>query len=351
MKKVTASDVAKLAGVSQATVSFVLNSRVDISISENTRKKVIEAAKKLNYIPGTFSPSKHRPKSKTIGLLIPNLSNPYYPKLVGLIENYAAKYGYSLLICNTNRRIAEESFYLRKLYDAGVDAVIFGLTPRDYAYVNSFADKLPVVIIGETDDRYKIPSFEMNSIMCGQMMAEHLIELGHKKIGFISTPIDSITFGRKKRLMGVRKAIVEHDDCELVVKIHNQENEIYDGAYELEVGYKMSRELIKDKDITAIIAANDIIACGVLQSLTDAGISVPGDISVCGFDNINISEIVRPKITTVDYMLSHRCMVAMLTVIDMIEYNENCEIKAECKPQLIVRESTGVAKNRDVPQN
>lgn len=346
MKKVTASDVAKLAGVSQATVSFVLNSRVDISISETTRKKVLDAAKKLNYIPGTFSPSKNRPKSKTIGLLIPNLSNPFYPKLVGLIENYAAKYGYSIILCNTNRRISEESFYLRKLYDSGVDAVIFGLTPRDHAYVNTFADKLPIVIIGETDDRYKIPSFEMNSIMCGQMMAEHLIELGHKKIGFISTPIDNITFGRKKRLLGVRKTIAAHDDCELVVKIDNQENEIYDGAYELEVGYKLATELVKDKDITAIIAANDIIACGVLQSLADAGISVPQDISVCGFDNVNLSEIVRPKITTIDYMLSHRCMVAMLTIIDMIEYNENCEIKAECKPQLIIRESTAPPRKK-----
>lgn len=345
MKKVTASDVAKLAGVSQATVSFVLNSRIDISISQATRDKVIEAAKKLNYIPGTFSPVKTREKTKTIGLLVPTLSNPYYPMLVSVLENYASNRGYSLLVCNTNRRMADECFYLRTLYDAGVDGVMFGLTPHDPAYVNSFSEKLPIIVIGETDEHHKIPSIGFDSVLCGRMMTEHLIELGHRKFGFITTPIDNIAIGRKKRMEGVIKTIEEHKDCEVIVKIADHENELYDGTYEVEVGYQMAKELAKNKEITAIIGANDIIACGIIQYLQDSGISVPEQVSVAGFDNITLSEMVRPKITTIDYMLYQRCKLATLAMIDMIDRNECCVFKTEYMPQLVIRESTGPVRN------
>lgn len=346
MKKVTSTDVARLAGVSQTTVSFVLNNRLDISISQQTRKKVLDAAKQLKYVPGSFGEAPKSNNSKTIGLIVPNFSNQYYPMLLQNMEKYISSSGYSLLICSTNRREPDERYYLRYLEENGVNGVIFGFTPKNYSHLNKFAKQLPMVIIGETDDRYKIHTVGLDSAISGKLAAKHLLELGHKKIAFLTTPTDNISLSRKKRLLGVEQEIKRHGgDCKLIVKSSEYEKEAIDKNFETELGYELTTELIKKQKVTAIIGVNDMVACGAIQAIGDMGLSVPSDISVCGFDNLYLSQFVTPGITTIDHLISKRCQSATSIITDMIENRQQTILKMIYEPQLVVRNSTGMVKN------
>lgn len=342
MKKVTSSDVAKRAGVSQSTVSFVLNGRADIAISESTRRRVLEAAKQLNYIPGGFS-APVCGGSKTVGVLVPNLSNPYYPMLVQTLETCAAANGYTLLICNTSRREPDERYYLRRFAENGADAVILGFTPADCGYVNTYARTLPVLILGETDEHCRVPTIGLNSEKAGILAAEHLLSLGHKDIAFLTTPPASISLSRKKRLVGVQTALKKRTDCRLTVKAAAYERESADSAFEAEIGYRMMRELLKETRVSAVIGVNDMVAFGALQALTDGGISVPEQVSLCGFDNLYLSQIVSPGITTVDHALPECCRAALSAVIDCSMYRQQNIFRMEYEPRLIVRRSTAPA--------
>lgn len=339
MKKVTSTDVAKLAGVSQSTVSFVLNNRTDISISQQTRKKVLDAAKKLNYVSGNFGDSPKANNSKTIGLIIPNFSNQYYPMLLQNMERFISANGYSLLICSTNRREPDERYYLRFFEEIGVCGVIFGFTPKDYSYLNKYSKRLPIVIIGETDERYKIHTVGLDSTISGSLAARHLLELGHKKIAFLTTPTDSISLSRKKRLSGIEQEI-KRQGAELIVKCTEFEKETSDTSFETEHAYELATSLIKKEKVTAIIGVNDMMAYGAIQAIQSLGLSVPRDISVCGFDNLYLSRFVTPGITTIDHQISKRCESAASIIIDMIENKQQTILKMIYEPQLIVRNST-----------
>lgn len=341
MKKVTSTDVANLAGVSQTTVSFVLNNRTDISISEETRNKVLEAAKKLNYLPGTFSKSPKTGITKTIGLIVPNFSNMYYPMLIQNVEKHLANEGYNLLICDTNRNQADEKYYLRFLWESGVDGVIFAFTPSDYRYINSFSKKIPIVILGETDNRYKVPTIELDSIKSGGLIARHLLELGHRKIALLSTPINNISLSRSKRLSGIEKELQKYgDQVEFIVKTADYEHEFTNSAFETEIGYQLANDLLSKTKVTAIIGINDMLAFGAIEAVKDIGASVPEDIAVCGFDNLYLSKTVSPGITTVDHMISERCQNAVTVILDMLKHRNSQIIKVVYEPQLIIRKST-----------
>lgn len=344
MKKITSSDVAKLAGVSQSTVSFVLNGRTDISISDETHKKVFDAAKQLNYVIGGFTKAPKSSKTKTIGMMIPNLSNPYYPMLVQLIQKYVSENGYNLLICSINRIKSEEKFYLRYFAEHDVDGVIFAFTPDDPGYVNSYSKRLPVVILGEADKRFKIPTIELDSTKSGGLIADYLTGLGHKKIAFITTPINSITLSRKKRLEGVKKALENSGEHDFYVKAAEYEREIFDSDFDKETGYQFTKELLSEKSVSAIIGVNDMVAYGAMCAVLDLGIKVPEDISICGFDNLYLSKIVSPGITTVDHLISERCRRAVLVIIDMIEKHNREVFRMVYEPKLIIRESTAAAR-------
>ena len=341
MKKVTSCDVARLAGVSQTTVSFVLNNRTDISISEKTRQKVLDAAKQLNYISGTFSNQSKTGISKTVGLLVPNLSNLYYPMLIQSVQKHLTDEGYNLLICDTNRRETEEKYYLRFFEESGVDGIIFAFTPSDHNYANSLAKRIPMVVLGETDNRYKIDAIELDSVTSGGLIARHLLDLGHKNIAYITTPTNNISLSRSKRLQGIKDEIEAYGkEIEFTVKTAKFEHEVTDSAFETEIGYQLTCELLKETEITAIIGVNDMLAFGAIQAIRDNGYSVPEDIAVCGFDNLHISKTVSPGITTVDHMISKRCHSAVTTLLDLIRNHEKEVVKIVYEPQLIVRKST-----------
>jgi len=194
----------------------------------------------------------------------------------------------------------------------------------------------------------------LSSHKAGILVAEHLVKLGHENIAFISTPIDHATLARKQRLDGVISKLKEFGlDNKLVIKIANNEQEYSGSIYEMEVGYNLALEVMKDASVTAIIGVNDITACGILKALQSQGYKIPQQISVCGFDNIFVSSIANPSLTTVDHCINLRGKAAVDILLEKIQnksflttHDRSSIYKIEYKPQLIIGNSTGPHKSK-----
>jgi LacI family transcriptional regulator len=348
MKRLTSRDVAKLAGVSQSTVSFVLNNSKKVTISDETRERVLSAAKQLNYVPNVFAKGLKTNVSKLIGLMVPNITNPFYPLLIQSIEEYAATNGYNILLCNTHRKIENERFYLNLLAQKSVDGIIYLFAPSFPEELKELSNSLPIVVIGDRDDNKDLDTISLDSFKSGQFMIRHLMELGHERIAFISGSFTSTSLSKRKRLEGIIHEMKKHKlDKFLIIKEDANEREIYDSTYEIEVGTSLALELLKNNKVTAIVGANDMTAFGAMTAIQKLGLKIPDDISICGFDNIFLSKMVIPNLTTIDNYIPQRGRLAMDILLDKLSSSHNdmpqvC--KVEYEPLLVVRESTGPAK-------
>lgn len=353
MKKITSKDVAKLARVSQSTVSMILNRKDNVSFSQDTVNKVLQAAKELNYSVPSVARALDGPKHKLIALFTPTMINPYYPMLNQAIEETAIPLGYNVLVCNSYRNQDIEKYYLELFADNFVAGIIYTFTPTFPELIRALSTTIPVVIIGEKAHKLEIDTIGLNSHTSGMLVAEHLIELGHKDMAFITTPFENMTLSRKQRYQGILDKLAEHGlEKRLIVKTSTDEHETSDSVYEIESGYQLTLELLEQfASVSAIIGVNDITACGIMNALNEQGYHIPEHISVCGFDNIFLSSIMHPKLTTIDHCIQHRAKTATNTIIENIERLHNAPpktqldspgfYKIEYEPQLIVRGSTG----------
>jgi len=313
-------------------------------LSEQTKQKVLEAAKALDYSPQRRS--KGHARSNLIGIMVPTITNAFYPMLTKEIEEYAASQGFKTFLCNTYRKIENEKFYINLLADIQVDGIVYGFTPSFPEVITAISESVPTVIIGEKQDDCKIDTLALNSFMAGRLVARHLLELGHTKVAFVTSPLNGLSLSRQKRLQGVISAFKDDGRGQYpIVKAESYERESDDGAYEIELGYRITRELLSETDITAVIGVNDMVAFGVIHAVQDSGLRVPDDISVCGFDNTYISKTAYPKITTVDHFTAQRSRLAMDILIDKIKKTENKLYKVEYEPDIVIRESTGPARS------
>ncbi len=358
MKKSTSQDVAKLAGVSQAAVSLILNNSDKIAFSNETKERVFAAAQQLNYrIPSNKKP---RQKSSTRMLLVltPTLTNQYYAELIQAIEDYVDTLDYRVIVCNTFRKPDLEKFYLDTFLNSHVDGIIYTFLPSFPRFIEQIASTVPTVIIGEKQSDLSVCSIELSNISAGSMLAEHLYQLGHRKCVFISTPLNQLTLAREQRLEGIRRQFESHgisDGVDVLMAEGQQESDSQaDGMpYEYSVGRQLAAGLMRRKcAATALIGVNDMTALGILNELTVTGYRVPKDYSVCGFDNIFSSSITTPDLTTIEHHLRTRCKAAVDMVIGLGNSGGTSHIpaplvnKIEYTPQLVVRGSTGPAADR-----
>lgn len=359
MKRVTSIDVAKLAGVSQSAVSQILNNKSNTSFSQETVNKVIEAANQLNYKLNLISSVNKRERNHLIAVIVPTMSNPYYPLLAQAIEENVVANGYNVILLNTQRNVNTEKYYLELCSNKLVDGLIYCFTPSSPQLIQSVNQTLPVVIVGEKDDSLNIDTIGLNSYKSGMLVAEHLVNLGHKDIAFVSPQVNRTSYSRRKRLNGVIDKLKESNlEKNLVTKIYNEEQEsISEGAFDLNVGFELTNRIINENKVTAIIAVCDMVACGVLKALNKNRIKVPDEISVCSFDNIFTSSIVTPNLTTIDHCIQHRSKVAVDIILEKVENSNKLNFshiddyqsvyKIEYEPQLIIRESTAAVLNKE----
>ncbi|MDP4109128.1 MAG: LacI family DNA-binding transcriptional regulator [Bacillota bacterium] len=352
MKKATSRDVAKLAGVSQTTVSFILNSTPGVSFSEETRRRVHEAAKQLNYVPNSFAKGLKTNESKLIGLLVPSMVNPFYPMLTQRIENYSALKGYNVLLCCTERLPEREVDYLNLLAEKLVDGIIYTFTPHYLKNAVRLSRQIPIVLIGEKEEEISLSTLSLNGFKCGALLAQHLLELGHRSIAYVMSPVKSVSYTRQRRLDGIKSKIQEFGLPEESLKVYTARpvsSDASDGLFEIDAGYQGAEYLLKNTDVTAIIGVNDMVAVGIVSCiLNDGHYKVPDDISVCGFDNTFLSEMFRPKITTIDYCSPYLCKFAVDMLVESGVGEEGNVLKLENEPHLVVRSSTGPVKARSL---
>ena len=355
MKKPTSEDVAKLAGVSQAAVSLILNGSEKISFSQETKDRVMAAAQELGY---QLPPRKKRKNNAPRMLLVftPTLTNPYYSELVQHVQEYAAPLGYHVSVCNTFRNPELERYYLNTQVTSHVVGIIYSYLPSFPSLVEKISATTPAVIIGEKQENLALCSVGLNNVSAGAMMAEHLYQLGHRRIAFLSTPLNQFTMARSQRLDGVRRQMEQYgigDNLEIIVAEYQEEDRTQHSEmpYEYTVGRQLTARFLKEGfRATALIGVNDMTALGILAELNAAGYRVPADFSVCGFDNTFISNVTTPGLTTIEHHLRARCHAAADMLINeatlphmsagtggqMMLVN-----KIEYTPRLMIRGSTG----------
>ncbi|MGI5977322.1 MAG: LacI family DNA-binding transcriptional regulator [Candidatus Limivicinus sp.] len=337
-KKVTATDVAELAGVSQTTVSFVLSGNGKKKVSEKTIEKVMNAAKELNYVPA----KKSAPSEQLINIavVVPNLSNIYYPFLLQSLESFTHARGINIVILDTMRSREIERNVNNFITTMNISGVLYLMVPQEKLPVS-----IPRVILSESTGTEDTDIIKFNSFKAGYILAEHMISLGHKNIAYITTPLNNITSSRIRRLDGIKQCMKDHGIVDrLSVFESTCELEAVDTTYEYEVGKNLTLKLLEEApDTTAIIAVNDMTAIGCISILREKGISIPERMAVGGFDNLLISSMIDPPLTSVDQMARQSCQIAIDLLLEKINRTHSpnaVPMVLECSPNLIVRRST-----------
>lgn len=334
---VTIKDIAKCADVSIATVSMVLNNK-DKGITQKTRDKILKIARELNYRPNRLARGLVTKRTNTLGFVLPDITNPFFPEIVRAAEDTANKFGYNLILCNTDDDSAKERLYIEVLKEKCVDGIIFtsSINPNDKNLEILLNYKIPFVFLDRFLGTDKACIIHSDGIQGMYDMTKYLIEMGHKKIAFISGPYGSST--ACERYKGYVKALRENN-------ISIDESLIAEGNYKQDGGKKAMVELLKRKgSFTAVACANDLMAIGVVEVLRENNIKIPEEISVTGFDDINLAKVLYPKLTTVSqpcYDMGHE---ATKMLIDLVEGKKLKENKLILQPKLVIRDS--VSKRR-----
>lgn len=349
IRKATTKDVASLANVSQATVSMILNGREGASFSDETVRKVYEAAQQLGYQIKKKREDALGAQVRLIAVISPTLSNPYYTTLIQAIENEASTMGYSLLICNTHRDEQTERQYLDMIANSSLNGVIYTFMPCHGELVKLISARTPVVVVGDKNEAIDIDTVEINSEESGKILGDYLISLGHRRIAFISTPLNGNNVPRKRRLEGLRRTLKEAEDgTDLIVRESGTDTSASGGELNLEskIGYELAMDVLEKEDVTALVGVNDMVAYGILDALAESGKKVPEDYSVCGFDNIFPSAFDGVSLTTIDHFISFKGKDAVDILVKKMStktaaLTPTSIFKVEYKPTLVIRHSTG----------
>ena len=328
--------------LSQTTVSLVLNNSPSAkSIPEETRKRVVEAAERLNYRPNYFARSLRQSRSMSVGVLAPDLSEGYFTRVMsGVVQELTAAHYFFFTACHDwNRELIEK--YPRMLVERAVDGFLLLNTAADEIQV-----PVPVVAISAHSPVENVTNIVLDHHAACEQALKHLYGLGHRRIAFMRGPraIPDSEF-RWEAIQQVAREIGLKIDPALVIRIDASGWSMKAGYHPMapEIGFKPTQALLeKTRDFTAMFCFNDIAAIGAIRALKDAGLSVPGQVSVVGFDDILSAAYATPSLTTVRQPLLEMGKRGAQVLLERIANRER-EFPAEISmaPELVVRESTG----------
>ncbi|KIY23463.1 LacI family DNA-binding transcriptional regulator [Mesobacillus subterraneus] len=311
----TIKDVAKEANVSIATVSRILNGQA--GYSEKTKIKVMKVIEELGYSPNAVARGLINKRTHTIGVLFPKLSSSLVTDLLDGIEKAANDNGSSVIVCHTESNGKKTMNYLQLLIEKRVDGIVFAsevLKEEYYQYVKKA--KVPIVLLSTESYAFPVPYVKVNDFHAAYTAAKYLIDKGHTEIGMISGNKEDIVAG-KPRIDGFRKAMA---DSRIVCEERNIVNSSGFGFRDGIVG--LPKLIEQFPSVTAIFAASDEIAMGVLSSAYQQGIKVPEELSVIGFDNLDLAEMTIPPLTTIGQPLVKMGEVAAQILFKIFETGE-----------------------------
>jgi LacI family transcriptional regulator len=326
----TMKDVAKRAGVSPTTVSHIINNTRHVS--DDLTERVMQAIEELEYRPYGLARSLRTKQSHTVGVLIPDNTNPYFAEIARLLEDECFRHGYNVIICNTEQNPQKELTYLRLLTEKAADGIVFVSTGDDAEAIEALGRQRITSVLVDRD----IPELDLDRIVsdneAGAYVAtQHLLAIGHRRIDCIAGPAGIAS--TEDRLAGYRRAIDEA----------GAEGQTMYGDFQVESGYRAFVELYDSGSLpSAILACNDLMAMGVLHGAAEQRLRVPYDLSVVGFDDIQLATYAVPSLTTVRQPKQQIVEEAVSLLLGRIngETREGMQHRV-LTPELIVRSSTG----------
>ncbi|GAA5195371.1 LacI family DNA-binding transcriptional regulator [Rugosimonospora acidiphila] len=325
------ADIAGQAGVSEATVSRVLNDRP--GVRADTRQSVLTALDVLGY----ERPERLRKRSAgLVGLVVPELENPVFPKFAQTIESALAQQGFTPVLCTQTAGGVTEDEYVEMLLDRQVAGVIFvsGLhadTAADHDRYRKLVDRpLPIVLINGYVEDLDAPFVSCDEVLAGRLAVAHLVALGHTRIGLVNGPERFQPV--RRRLAGYRAEIAAHGLAEHVEL----------SLFGVEGGQAATQRLL-DRGVTGVACGSDLMALGAIRAIHARGLSVPGDVSVVGYDDSPLMAFTDPPLTTVRQQITAMSHAAVRALVDEINGQPAPHSEYVFRPELVVRASTGVA--------
>lgn len=328
MKKITISDIAKEAKVSKATVSLVLNNK-PISVSDKTRENILKISKELNYIPNSIARSLITNKTETIGIVLPDIVNPFFSEIARAIEDTAGKLNYNVMLCNSDNNVIKEEKYTKLLVSKLIAGTIFisgGDSKKSLEILKE--NGIPVVFV----DRYVEPFKDYSGVFCSNSegineAVTYLYNKNMKSIAFVTGSMELET--SKLRLTAYAEITKK-------LKIYDK-SLICESTYSIEGGAAATEKLLSlNKKIDAIIYCSDVMAFGGIKVLKRKKLKIPKDISVIGYDDIFFCEYVEPELTTIRqpiYEMGKEACKLLISIINGKTVNK----KINLKPKLIIR--------------
>ena len=328
-------DVAREAGVSTATVSHVINKTK--YVTEETREKVLRAIERCNYYPNAHARTLASGRSKIIGLLVSDISNPFFPELIKSIEAEAFERGYNVILLNTNYDARRAADYVRRLIEFKVAGVAMMTAESDPSLIEELERKGVNVVFFDSPG---VAREHMSNVLVDyaggiEQAVHHLVSLGHRRLAHIAGS-GSLRSGRIRR-EAFFDSVARH--------LPGERAESYEGDFRFEGGRAAAAEIMAAGELpTGVVAANDMMALGAMLEFRAAGLSIPRDISVVGFDDIAFAALAEPPLTTVcspREEIGRRAVEALMTTI---ENPEQPGVEINIPTYLIMRGSTAPAR-------
>ncbi|RQO58779.1 LacI family transcriptional regulator [Paucibacter sp. KBW04] len=334
----TIKDVASRAGVSFTTVSHVLNNTRPVSAE--ARRRVLEAVEEIGYLPSAVARSLRTSETKIVGVLVPNVQNPFFAELVCGVEESCRLAGYSVFLCNSDNDPKRQQQYMRTLLEKRVDGLLLSSAGDDEALARIFKmARVPAVTVDRLVPGARADRVSVDNCQGAQNAVSHLLDLGHQRIACISGPAEFEV--SRERLQGWRNALQARG-------LDADERLVISSDFSSQGGYAAACRLLQAQrdlpaaapKVTAIFASNDLMAIGALRAAAEFGLAVPQQLSVIGFDDIELGRYVFPALTTVGCSIKALGQQAGQMLIERIDQAEAELREVLMTPSLVLREST-----------
>ncbi len=329
----TLADIAKALGVSKMTVSRAINDHPEIS--PETRARILETAQRMNYRPNQFARALTTNRSYLLGVVVPDLMHSYFAEICRGIESVAKPLGYQNLICSTDENIANEETEIEALLPRTDGLILASSAPASDTrfYRRAIRDRARIVLIDRQLEGIKCPAVTTDDVKVGELATEHLLGLGHRRVGHLKGTVASTA---RLRFEGYKKALARR-------RVPLDDGLVKECGFTESDGYAATSEWIREGDLpSAIFAANDPAAIGAMNAISQAGLRIPEDVAIVGGGNIHYGDMLRVPLTTVAWSTAEMGQAAARLLIDLVEGKRGTkEQHVIVEPELVVRASCG----------